>query len=130
MENQKKNIFCQIGNLLSGIGKNILFAWEWGRISASKSGDREPFQVTFHHWKNGWKPEQKHQWRFDIMLSSQASNIPNIRPLVKECLPKKIIFLFLNKNIMLWVLKRTVSLRRFFSAPKTYIQTDGLDNIS
>ena len=84
MENQKKNFFfCQIGNLLSGIGKTILFAWEWGQISASKSGDREPWTVTFHQWKNGWKPEQKHQWHFDIMLSSQASNIPNIRPLVK-----------------------------------------------
>ena len=30
---------------------------------------------------------------------------------------------------MLWVLKRTVSIRRFFWAPKTYIQTDGLENI-
>ena len=30
---------------------------------------------------------------------------------------------------MLWVLKRTVSMRQFFWAPKTYIQTDGLENI-
>ena len=30
---------------------------------------------------------------------------------------------------MLWVLKRTVSMRRFFWAPKTYVQTDGLENI-
>ena len=30
---------------------------------------------------------------------------------------------------MLWVLKRTVSMRRFFWAPKTYVQTDGLKNI-
>ena len=27
---------------------------------------------------------------------------------------------------MLWVLKRTISIRRFFWAPKTYVQTDGL----
>ena len=30
---------------------------------------------------------------------------------------------------MLWVLKRPVSKRRFFLAPKTYVQTDGLENI-
>ena len=30
---------------------------------------------------------------------------------------------------MLWVLKRTVSLRRFFWAPKTYVKTDGQENI-
>ena len=30
---------------------------------------------------------------------------------------------------MLWVLKRTVSMRGFFWAPKTYVQTDGLENI-
>ena len=34
------------------------------------------------------------------------------------------IFLFLNQN-MLWVLKRTVSMRWFFLAPKTYVETDG-----
>ena len=30
---------------------------------------------------------------------------------------------------MLWVLKGTVSLRRFFGATKTYLKTDGLGNI-
>ena len=30
----------------------------------------------------------------------------------------KEIVSFLNQNIMLWVLKRTVSMRRFFQAPK------------
>ena len=40
-----------------------------------------------------------------------------------ECVTKKIIFLFLNQNM--WVLKRTVSMRRFFWAPKTYVKTDG-----
>ena len=42
---------------------------------------------------------------------------------------RKIIFLFLNQNIMLWVLKRTVSMRQFFRAPKTYVKTDGYENI-
>ena len=31
---------------------------------------------------------------------------------------------------MLWVLKRTLSMRRFFWAPKTDVQTDGLENIT
>ena len=30
---------------------------------------------------------------------------------------------------MLWVLKKTVSMRRFFWAPKTYDKADGLENI-
>ena len=30
---------------------------------------------------------------------------------------------------MLWVLKRTVSRRRFFWSPKTYVKTDGWENI-
>ena len=37
---------------------------------------------------------------------------------------EKLIFLFLNLN-MLWLLKRTVSMRRFFWAPKIYVKTDG-----
>ena len=42
------------------------------------------------------------------------------RPLVK-CVIKN-NFLFLNQNNMLWVLKRTISMRLFFWAPKTYIK--------
>ena len=38
---------------------------------------------------------------------------------------QRLISLFLNQNVMLWVLKRTVSMRRFFWAPKTYVKTDG-----
>ena len=30
---------------------------------------------------------------------------------------------------MLWVLKRTVSMRRFFWAPKTYVKINELENI-
>ena len=36
----------------------------------------------------------------------------------------RIIFLFLNQD-MLWVHERTVSMRRFFWAPKTYVKIDG-----
>ena len=31
--------------------------------------------------------------------------------------------------MLCWVLKRTVSMKWFFWAPKTYVQTDGLENI-
>ena len=31
---------------------------------------------------------------------------------------------------MLWVLKRTVSMRQFFWAPKTYAKIDGWENIN
>ena len=30
---------------------------------------------------------------------------------------------------MLWILKRTVSMRQFFLAPKTYVKNDRLENI-
>ena len=47
----KKNFFFffffQIGNFLSGIGKKHTFChWEWGRISAPKSGDQQLWQAT------------------------------------------------------------------------------------
>ena len=41
---------------------------------------------------------------------------------------RKLIFLIYNQN-MLWVLKRIVSMRRFFWAPKTYALNHGLENI-
>ena len=42
---------------------------------------------------------------------------------------QKINFLISKPKHMLWVLKRTVSMRRFFWAPKTYVKADGKDNI-
>ena len=50
------------------------------------------------------------------------------RPLVKNVY-QKINFLISQPKHMLWVLKRTVSMRRFFGAPITYFQTDGLEII-
>ena len=46
------------------------------------------------------------------------------RPLVKECVTEK-YFSYFSTNHMLWVLKRTVSMRRFFWAPKTYVKLMG-----
>ena len=42
---------------------------------------------------------------------------------------QNIIFLISEPKHMLWVPKRTVPIRRFFLAPKTYVQTDGLETI-
>ena len=50
------------------------------------------------------------------------------RPLNKSAYPKN-YFLISQPKHMLWVLKRTFSMRQFFWAPKTYVQTDGLENI-
>ena len=41
----------------------------------------------------------------------------------------KIIFLISQLKHMLWVLKRTVSMRRFFREPKTHVKMDGQENI-
>ena len=41
----------------------------------------------------------------------------------------KINFLISQPKHMLWVLKRTVSMRQFFWATKTNVKTDGLENI-
>ena len=46
------------------------------------------------------------------------------RHLVKSVY-QKTIFLISQPKHMLWVLKRTVSMRRFFLAPKTYVKIDG-----
>ena len=43
---------------------------------------------------------------------------------------QKIDFVIFQQKYMLWVLKRGVSMRRFFWAPKTYITTDGQENIN
>ena len=50
------------------------------------------------------------------------------RTLVKSGYPKT-NFLISQPKHMLWVLKRTVAMRRFFWAPKTYVKTDGQENI-
>ena len=38
---------------------------------------------------------------------------------------QKIIYLISQPKHMLWALKRTISMRLFFCAPKTYVLTDG-----
>ena len=50
------------------------------------------------------------------------------RSLVKSAY-QKITFLISQPKHVLWVLKRTFSMRRFFRAPNSYVQTDGLENI-
>ena len=36
--------------------------------------------------------------------------------------------ILITQNYMLWVIKRTVSMRRFFWASKIYVKTDGFKN--
>ena len=50
------------------------------------------------------------------------------RPLVKSAYQKN-NFLISQPKHMLWVLKRTVSMRRFFWAPLSYAKIYGLENI-
>ena len=50
------------------------------------------------------------------------------RPSVKSAYQKINVLLSQAKH-MLWVLKGTVSMRRFFWAPKTYVKSYGLENI-
>ena len=50
--------------------------------------------------------------------------IKDNRALVKNVYPKN-NFLISKPNHMLWVLKRTVSMRWFFWVPKTYVKIDG-----
>ena len=44
--------------------------------------------------------------------------------MLKNCVYKKQIVISQPKH-MLWVLKRTVSMKLFFWAPKTYVKIDG-----
>ena len=66
--------------------------------------------------------------KINTMYSMSSYSISFIRPLVKSAY-QKINFLISQPKHMLWVLKRTVSMRQFFWAPITYVQTDGLENI-
>ena len=50
------------------------------------------------------------------------------RPSVKSVYQKP-NFLISQPKHMLWTLKRSISMRRFFRAHKTYVKTDGLENI-
>ena len=52
----------------------------------------------------------------------------SIKPLVKSAYQKN-NFLISQPKHMLWVLKRTVSTRRFFGPPKTYAKINGLENV-
>ena len=59
-----------------------------------------------------------------VQKSYSKSLIHSKRTLVKR-VKRKINFLLSQPKHMLWVLKRTVSVRRFFWAAKKYVKTDG-----
>ena len=58
---------------------------------------------------------------------SLKNPISGIRPPDKSAYWKIIIIISHPKHIV-WVLKRTVSMRRFFWAPKTHVYINGLEN--
>ena len=60
--------------------------------------------------------------------NKQKQNAYNTRSLVKSAYQKN-DFLISQPKHTLWVVKRTVSLRQFFWAPKTYVQADGFEKI-
>ena len=68
------------------------------------------------------------RYKFDKPKIHQLVYMSLTRTLVQSAY-QKINFLISQPKHMLWELKRTVSLRRFFWAPKTYVKTDGLENI-
>ena len=70
-------------------------------------------------------------WRYPIKLRLTKASalecqfwIDILRPLVKSVYQKN-NFLISQPKHLLGVLKRTVSMRRFFWTPKTYVETDG-----
>ena len=66
------------------------------------------------HRGAGWSaPFIVHVQHSQVFLQQCPYVIMVYRPVVKSAY-QKIIFLFLNQNICFWVLKRTVSMRRFF----------------
>ena len=66
-------------------------------------------------------------WRLtlNVPITTVANNnFYDISGLVKSAY-RKCNFLIYQPKHMFWVFKRTVSMRRFFWAPKTYVKTDG-----
>ena len=75
------------------------FHWEWGRILAPENTNKNP-----------WPPYLEPYYQ-DFSLIKSALQKNN--------------FLISQPKHMLWVLKRTVSMRRFCWAPKTYAKKYG-----
>ena len=58
------------------------------------------------------------------LSGAEMSRNRRSRTIFKSVL-QKTDFLITQPEHMLWILKRTVSMRRFFLASKTYVKTDG-----
>ena len=61
----------------------------------------------------------------DIGGSSYTRRKANVTEALVKSAYQKFNFLISKPKHMLWVLKRTVSMRRFFWAPKTFVKIDG-----
>ena len=133
---QKYNKHTDIRHLFKSI-----FAWQNCYIKLDCS--RLYSMANIHFFSNEGMHIQKTLFLFSLVATSLATpvlmvydscevtlNWPSglwefiIRPPDKTAYLKIIIFISEAKH-MLWVLKRTVSMRQFFWAPKTHVKTDG-----
>ena len=134
--------FLERGNMFKGVG--VRFAdfisfylnipWKWNslvslrpnyfifiwylKMEGGERGSSDPLCV--HHW-DGF---------FSTLVSIQSLN-----PLLEieshnwtRAVIENYFSFFLNKNILLWVLKRTISMRWFFWAPKKQALIKGKEN--
>ena len=61
----------------------------------------------------------------DMVGASYTRRKANVTEALVKSAYQKFNFLISKPKHMLWVLKRTLSMRRFFWAPKTFVKTDG-----
>ena len=88
------------------LGKKVaIIYWEWGRNSAPKDEQKRP-----------WKQTRKKNIQF-----TEAFLSTGLQFRVRN---ENLNFFISQSKHMLWVLKRTISMRRFFWASKTYVKTD------
>ena len=79
-------------------------------------------------WQKGSKERRNQRRKGTHSVFIYEGKKMSCSAFVKKAYQKIIFFLLLNK-IMLWMLKRTVSMRWFFWAPKTFVKIDGYENI-
>ena len=63
-----------------------------------------------------------------LLLQLAHASLEKLSIIQKSAYQKNTFLISQPKHVM-WELKRTVSMRRFFWAPKTYVKTDGLENV-
>ena len=125
--------FCLSGPIVRYSGlqlrvctKNLIFLFLNKNICCGYSQEPCGLEGSFEHPKHMFKLMNKKKiatLHSKVLLNwSYTSKV--LGPVVKSAY-QKFHFLISKPKHMLWVLKRTVSMSRFFWAPKTYVKTDG-----